>query len=331
MAAPFDPDRLEVTGAPVAIASGVRQSINISGAAFFGFTEMGWLVYVPGTATESKRTIVWVDRNGKEEPVPLPQQGYRHPSLSPDGTRLAISIDQGSHQDVRVYDFARGALSRLTFEGNNQFPTWTPDGEKVVFQSNRTGASNLFWKPGDGSGKLGRLTTSEQAQMPSSWSSDGRFLAFVQVSGLSEATSSFDPDIWILPMDGERTPWPFFQSPFIEAEPHFSPNGRWLAYQSNESGKYEIYVRPFPSGEEAKEQVSTEGGSEPIWSGNGELFYRNGDKMMVVDIKTEPSLSVGTPRLLFEGSFDTMPIPLTNYDVTSDGQRFLMIKTSRRR
>ena len=327
MAAAFDLDRLEVTGPPVAIVKGVMQSTNITGAAFFGFSELGWLVYVPGTGKASEQTLVWVDRKGEEQPLPVPPQPYRAPSLSPDGQRLAVHLDQGFQADIWVYDIPRGALTRLTFEGNNQAPVWTPDGGKVTFMSNRAGQRwNLFWKSGDGSGIEERLTTSEQLQFSGSWSRDGQVLAFHQSTGVG-GVSSADHDIWMFPLEGERTPWPFLQTPFDEAEPQFSPDGRWLSYHSNESGQYEIYVRPFPKAEEGKLQISTEGGTEPVWAGNGELFYRNGEQMMAVDITTEPSLSAGTPRLLFERRYDVGPDRLTNYDVTSDGQRFLMIKT----
>ena len=326
MAAPFDLDRLEVTGPSVAIVEGVMQSTNITGAAFFGFSDLGWLVYVPGTGKASEKMLVWVDRKGEEQPLPVPPQPYESPSLSPDGERLAVHLNQGNQVDIWVYDIPRGALTRLTFEGNNLNPVWTPDGGKVTFESFRAGRrSNLFWKSGDGSGTAERLTTNERDQFPSSWSRDGQFLAFSQGSGVGSSTGY---DIWILPLEGERKPWPFLQTPFNEEEPEFSPDGRWLAYQSDESGQYEVYVRPFPKAEEGKEQISTEGGTEPVWAGNGELFYRNGDQMMAVDITTEPSLSAGPPRLLFEGRYDVGPAPLvTSYDVTSDGQRFLMIKT----
>jgi len=134
-------------------------------------------------------------------------------------------------------------------------------------------------------------------------------------------------DIWILPLEGERKPQPFLQTPFSEREPKFSPDGRWLAYASDESGQSEVYVRPFPKAEEGKSQISTEGGTEPVWVGNGELFYRNGDQMMAVDITTEPTFRTSTPRLLFEGRYQQSTLPLLPfYDVTADGQRFVMVQ-----
>ncbi|MDA2924099.1 hypothetical protein MYX65_05480 [Acidobacteria bacterium AH-259-L09] len=316
MAAPFDLDRLEMTGPPVAIVKGVMQSTSITGAAHIGFSELGWLVYVPGTAKATERKLAWVDRQGEEQPLPVPPQPYYGPSLSPDGQRLAVTIDQGNKQDIWVYDIPRGGLTRLTFEGSNQSPVWTPDGRKVTFTSNRAGPWNLFWKSADGSGATERLTTSEQDQWQVSWSSDGQFLAFV---------TSWD--IWVMSVDGEREPQLFLQTKFNERRPVFSTDGRWLAYVSDESGRNEIYVRPFPKVEEGKWQISTDGGVEPVWAPNGpELFYRSGDQMIVVDIRAEPTFQAGTPRLLFEGSYDRGPGGNAGYDVTPDGQRFVMVK-----
>ena len=316
MAAPFDLEQLEVTGPPIAVVEGVMPSLQNTGAAFFGFSEIGHLVYVPGTAQATQRKLVWVDREGEEQPLPVPPEAYVTPSLSPDGQHLAFSVDQGSQTDIWVYDISRGSRTRLTFEGYNQFPVWAPDGTRVTFSYNRAGSSNLFWKSADGSGTNERLTTSEESQWPTSWSPDGQFLAF----------SEFQ-DIWILPLEGERKPWAFLQTPFNEVEPKFSPDGQWLAYDSDESGQSEVYVRPFPNAEEGKSQISTEGGTESVWVGNGELFYRNGDQMMAVDITTSPSFRAGTPKLLFAGRYAGTVNRIRNYDVTPDGQRFVMIKT----
>ncbi len=177
----------------------------------------------------------------------------------------------------------------------------------------------MYWKPADGSGAAERLTTSENIQSPSSWSPDGQVLAFYE-------RSDADRDIWVLPIEGERKPRPFLQTPFEEAGAVFSPDGRWLAYMSTESGRQEIYVQPFP-GPGGKWQISTEGGREPLWARNGEeLFYRIGDKMMAVEVATAPTFSAGSPRLLFEGTFQMALLSRANYNVAPDGQRFVMIQ-----
>ena len=217
--------------------------------------------------------------------------------------------------EIWIYDIARGTLTRLTTEGgSSQFPIWTPDGKRITYRGYRAGFRNIFWKTADGTGDEERLTTGENAQIPTSWSPDGKWLAFYDKSPTT------GNDIWMLRLDGERKQEPFLQTPFNESDAMFSPDGRWLAYQSDESGRSEVYVQPFP-GPGGKWQISTEGGGAPRWARNGrELFYYYGNKMMAVDIKTEPTFTAGKPRLLFEGQF------IANYDVSPDGQRFLMIQ-----
>ena len=317
MAAPFDPVQLEVTGPPIAVVEGVRPSTFFTGAALVGFSELGWLAYVPGTAQATGRKLVWVDRKGEEQPLPVAPQPYLTSSLSPDGQQAAVVIDQGSQQAIWIYDVSREALTRLTFEGSNGSPVWTPDGNKVTFISNRAGPHNLFWKSADGSGTTERLTMSEQPQLESNWSPDGQFLAFDEIS------SDTGFDIWFMSLEGEREPQLFLQTEFNEQTPKFSPDGHWLAYLSDESGRKEVYVRPFPKAEEGKWQISTEGGNWPVWERNGrELFYGSGNKMMAVDIETEADFTVGKPRLLFERP----SMELLQFDVTPDGQHFLLVQ-----
>ncbi|MDA2933702.1 serine/threonine-protein kinase [Acidobacteria bacterium AH-259-D05] len=327
LAVPFDVEHLEVTGAPVPIVEGVLQSAA-SGLAQFSFSDLGALVYVPGGTGTGLSRLVWVDRQGTAEPLAAPPRLYRGPSLSPDGGRVAVTITEPK-ADIWVYEIARQTLTRLTFEGSeNQQPQWTPDGQRVTWRSIREGVpGNLFWKRADGTGAVERLTTSEFRQNPGSWSPDGQFLAFHQ--RLSTGSSPTERDIWILPLEGERKPRPFLQAQFNELGPVFSPDGRWLVYVSDESGRYEIYVRPFPKVEEGKWQISTDGGVEPRWAANGrELFYRNeiGDQMRVVEITTEPTFRAGTPKLLFEGIYQRSAGGSAFYDVRPDGQRFLMIQ-----
>jgi Tol biopolymer transport system component len=195
---------------------------------------------------------------------------------------------------VWIYDISRGALSRLTLEGGITMPVWTPDGRRIVVAVNRRGGTGLFWKPADGSGPEERLTTSESNLGGPSVSPDGQTLAF-------ETRPTTGPDLWVVPLQGERKPQIFLQTPSNERDPRFSPpDGRWLAYVSNESGRNEVYVRPYP-GPGGQWLISTEGGAEPVWARNGrELFYRNVDKMMVVDIQTQPAFKAGIPRMLFE-------------------------------
>ena len=317
LAVPFDLARLEVTGAPVLVVEGVMRSTE--GAAQFSFSGLGSLIYVPGGIQGFERTLVWVDRTGTAQPLAAPPRAYSALRLSPDGQRLAVAI-QKANSDIWVYDVPRDTLTRLTFGASNNFPVWTPDGKCVTFQSTKAGPPNLFWKPADGSGPAKLLTTSENNHSPQSCSPDGKMLAFTEVHPTTGR------DIWVLPLAGKRKARPFLRTPFNESAAMFSPDCRWIAYISDESSQPEIYVQPFP-GAGGKWQISTEGGREPLWAPNGkELFYRNGDQMMAVDISSQPTFTVGKPRLLFEGRYERSPVSRAYYDVTPDGERFVMLK-----
>jgi len=325
MVAPFDLNRLEMTGPGVPVVEGIRQGSFFDGrGAQFSVSEQGSLIYISGSLRAAERNLLWVDRRGMEQPIAAPSRPYFFPRLSPDGQQVAVLIE-GS---IWIYHIPRGTLSRLTFEGSNGWLLWSPDGKRIAYNSARGGkASNLFWKPADGSGMEERLTTSEQPQFSHSFSPDGQLIAFV------ETNPSGDLDIWTLPVPGDpsassgqaRKPGLFFRTPFNERGPKFSPDGRWLAYSSDETSRLEIYVQPFP-GPGGKVQISTDGGIEPLWARNGELFYRNGDRMMAVETRTQPTFTTGTPRLIFEGLYDQIGGGNTNYDVTADGQRFVMVK-----
>jgi eukaryotic-like serine/threonine-protein kinase len=292
IAVPFDLRRLEVTGGAVPVVEGVLQSTT-SGATQYSLSATGSLAYVSGVAQATEqRSLVWVSRNGTGQPLPIPLHEYLTPRLSPDGRRLAVRMSD----QVWLYDLSRGTQTRFTFEGGeNGGPLWTPDGKRISFESTNEGASDIFWQMADGSGGLERLITSAYPQAPSSWSPDGQLLAFVRFN------SNKRLEIWVLRL-GDRKAQPFLQTRFDEAAPQFSNDGRWLAYMSNESGRYEVYVQPYP-GPGGKWQISTEGGTEPIWNPNGrELFYRSGDKMMAVEITTQLVLLRASPGCSLRGS-----------------------------
>ena len=317
MAAGFDPRRLQLTGAAVPVVQGVLQLA--SGAAQYSVSATGSLVYVPGTEQGAARRLVWVSRNGTEQPLPAPPRNYVYPRLSPDGRRVALGIrEQGSQ--VWLYDYRRDALTRLTFGGNgNDNPTWTPDGKRLAYVGSQESPPNIVWQLADGSGGVDRLTTEPYASVPSAFSSDGQLLTFVEI----DPTSGYD--VWVLRLsDGKAQP--FLRTPGYESAPRFSTDGHWLAYVSDESGRFEIYVQPYP-GPGGKYQISTDGGTEPVWNPKGkELFYRSGNKMMAVDITTQPGFSVGKPKMLFQGPYVPTLGTLPFYDVSPDGERFLMLK-----
>jgi len=323
LAVPFDLERLERTGDPVTLVQGIL--MEPGGAAHFAFSDDGSLAYVPGGMLVSDRKLVWVNRQGEVDPLPAEPRVYTSPSLSPDGRQVAVIIREGSNYDVWITEAARGTLTRLTSHpGEDIAPIWTPDGKKVTFASEMSGPGpTLSWKPADASGPQELLLERQvRGQIPTSWSPDGQTLVFTDLKV---------PDIWMLPLGGEEKPWAFLDTDFEESGAMFSPDGHWLAYMSNETGRDEVYVQSFGgSGPRGKRQVSIGGGAEPVWAPDGrDLFYRNGDEMMAVAIETEPELSVGTPRLLFEGRF--LPVlsgddPGGSYDISPDGQRFLMIQ-----
>ena len=317
MAVPFDPQRLRVAGTTIPVVEGVLQS-PVTGAAQYSFSSTGSLVYVSGRIQSAQSRLVWVNRNGAEQLLAAPARAYLFPRLSPDGRRVAVSLTEQETQ-LWLYDLSRDTLTRFTFEGNyNPVPLWTPDGKRIVFESNKEGLPNIFWQLADGGGGLERLTTSEYIESPQSFSPGGQLLAFNEVNPTAL-------QVWVLRMS-DRKAQPFIRTPFNEAAPRFSPDGRWLAYISNESGRYEIYVQAYP-GPGGKYQISTEGGTEPAWNPKGrELFYRSGDKMMAVDIATQPGFTAGKPRILFQGPYEVAPVEIDNYDVSPDGQRFLMLK-----
>jgi Tol biopolymer transport system component/predicted Ser/Thr protein kinase len=314
VAQPFDANRLEVRGEALPIAEGVLFS-RVSGRTAVAASANGVLAYrtVP---SEGHLRLVFTDRKGSEQPIAAPPHAYRNPRLSPDGQHIAVTIDEGGSQEW-LLDIARGTLSRLSFEGSyNGGPAWTPDGKRITFGSDRGGVRNLFWQPADGSGSAERLMSSSDTQVAGYWSPDGQTLAYEQIG------PGTGYDVWIFSLV-DRKATPFLQSRFNEIGPRFSPDGHWLAYASDESGRNEIYVQPYP-GPGGKWQISTEGGTEPTWTRSGELFYRNGEKMMVVQTTTRPNFSAGNPKVLFEGRYSTYQ-SLPDYDVTADGQRFLFL------
>jgi len=242
-----------------------------------------------------------------------------------DINRLAVTGTEisGANNEIWLVDMERDTQTRLTFDGENSWPIWMADGKNIVFSSDRQGQLNLYTTSADGSGTIEKLTTSEVMQAPTSCSPDNRLLAFTQMS----SKTSFD--IWLLPLEGERKPRPFRQTTFEEFGARFSPDGRWLAYQSNESGRLEVYVQPI-SGSSTKWQISAKGGDSPHWSRAGrEIVYRNGTKMMAVEVATAPTFKAGRPKLLFEEKYLNRNY-IEYWDITPDGERFAIIRPGER-
>ena len=266
-----------------------------TGAAHFTFSDTGALVYATG-GDLGERTLVWVDRDGREETLAAEPRAYRYPRISPDGSRLAVDV-RDQEEDIWIWDFARETLTRLTFApGRDSFPVWTPDGRQVAFASNRDEPGfNLYWKAADGTGAVERLTESENGQRPYAFTPDGRQLVFLEID------EELRRNLGALSLKG--SPEPLLATEFDERNAEISPDGRWLAYQSNASGQHEIYVRPFPKIEDGQWLISRGGGMAPLWSPDGrELFYvAPGTRLMAVGVQTEPSFAPGNAEEVFAG------------------------------
>jgi serine/threonine-protein kinase len=325
MAAPFSLNRLEITGPAVTVTAGLLQAFNgaesreNSGAGQYSVSESGTLIYASGGIfPEPESQFFWVDRSGRAEPWTAfgrrPAFAIR---LSPDG-RSAAYYTLGLNRHLGVYDIQRDIVTKLTSDGAAVFPTWTPDGKRVAFAWSKAGPVNIWWKPLDGSGEMEQLTKSEFSQYPGSWTQDGRYLALV------EANPATDSDILVLKME-DRQLSRFVTTPSGEQSPDFSPDGRWLAYASNESGRLEIYIRSFPGGDR-RITISNQGGMDPLWAPDGrELFYWNLDysKLMKVNISPVQDSPPGAPMVLFEFATGSEGL-VRAYDITPDGRRFLI-------
>jgi serine/threonine-protein kinase len=261
-----------------------------------------------------------VDRAGEGAPIAGDPGAFQHPRISPDGRHFAVDVTWRGRSDIYVYDLERGRRRRLTREGFNIDPLWTPDGKRIVFRSRRSDSSaqDIYWIPADGSGSAEMLLP-DADMVPGSWAPGG-------VVPLTSIAAGNRRNLWILDLDSGDAPEPLLTSSHNEAWGAVSPDGHSLAYVSDESGTDEIWVRPF-RGEGAAEQVSVDGGIEPVWSPDGtELFYRQGDRFLAVDIESEPALRSGAPRELFRGRYDLSPNGHQHYDIAPDGQHFAVIR-----
>ena len=315
-AVPFDRDRLEVTGSPVPLVE--RVQVKPGGAANFDVSSGGRLVFIPGDTGLGRRSLIWVDRAGTQEPIAAPPRAYTYARLSPDGRRVALD-SRDEEYDIWIWDLERETLQRLTRDpGMNRGPVWSPDGGRIAFTAEREGVESIFWQAADGSGVPEELT--DFVSFPSGFTPDGaRLLSAPQLVGAG--------DIGLLALDGSEPPRMILEQSFSEVNAQVSPDGRWVAYQSNETGRQEIYVRPFPDVDGALYPVSTTGGSRPRWAADGtELFYYSAPGIiMAVAVRAGDELVLGRPEVAASGSY---AIPLntgTHYDVSPDGQRFLLI------
>ena len=339
LAVPFDTSSLEIRGRPLPVVERVGRPRGAFGsAADVAISTEGTLAYVEAnTAPAPRRTLVWVDREGREEAIPAEARPYVSPRLAPDGTRVAVDIEDDD-RDIWMWDLARRTMTRVTSDpAADKEPAWTPDGRRLVFASGRGGLGlNLFWQPADGTGVPERLTDGARIRGADTISPDGRGVVVREPDGHGTV------DLTLLDLGTGRPAPPastgtrtLVRSPHADLNAEISPDGRWLAYQSNGSGAFEVYVRPFPSTEAGQWRVSREGGTEPLWARDGrELFYRSptGALMRVAATRSD-AWTAEAPTQLFEGSpyvlagkGDFSQLARRTYDVSPDGRRFLMIK-----
>jgi len=312
----FDLREGHPVGPSAPIINGIADN---SGGTFsqFAVSSSGMLVYAPGSQVRPQREVVEVDRKGAASVVTPSPAPYEDLSLSPDGNHLALTIE-GEPWNIWTYDLVRKTLARLTFENDNRDPIWTADGKDIAYTSLRNGRWGIYEKPGDGSGREHELFHSTDWTFVCSFSPDGRTMSLVQDDQTTGA------DIWLLSLDATNKPRIFLQTQATEWFSQFSPDGRWIAYESNESGRSEIYVQSagLTGG---KWQISTGGGVRPVWPRkDSEIFYRSGNALMAVPVQISPGFSAGTPRTLFQADyFDSGH----DFDVTADGQHFFFIKS----
>ncbi len=311
-------------GTPIPVVEGVAAQFD--GYGHYGVGANGTLLYVPIPSGDEPRSLVWVDRQGNEEPIVAEERLFRSPRVSPDGRQIVIEIGEsvsalaqtGDNPDIWMYDLPQETLTRFTFDpAEDRDPLWTPDGERIVFASTRDGdVQNLFWQAADGSGQVERLTESAELQRPLGFLPDGDTLLFDHLGALRT-----------LPMSGERQAEILLQG---ARDATVSPDGRWLAYVSSESGQNEVWVRPFPNVEDRQWPISNGPGMAPVWGPDGgELFYltrtdsSTSTRMMAVAYEAAPTFRPATPVELFNGPYF---FDRRSFDVSGDTGRFLMIR-----
>jgi serine/threonine-protein kinase len=316
--------------------SGVQRALvpgTNTGTANYGVSDQGTLVYLAGAfGTQQVRILAWVDRNGREEIIPLPPRPYLYPRISPDGSQVALDV-RDAENDVWILNLPRQTLTRLTFDPRiDRHPAWTPDGRRIVFSSQRVGPNyNLFWQAADGTGAAERLADSPGIQASPSITADGTSLVFEQQEPAPGTGRPAGIDIHVLTLTGERRSMQLIATMFTERSGIVSRDGQWLAYSSNESGRDEVYVRPFPGVDGGRWQLSSGGGTQPLWSPDGrELYFVDPQgRIMAASVRPGAAFVADSPKILFNGLIVRNPegFPGRMYDISPDGRRFLVSKS----
>jgi Tol biopolymer transport system component len=314
---PFDARALTITGSPLSVAEGVERG-PAGGAVYFAASDTGVLVYASGG---SRHRLVWVTRSGEESPITSDRGAFRAPALSPDGTRLAIAMnDDTRRSDIWIYDLRGGRRHRLTTTGHNLSAVWRPDGAAIAF-SGAGGGSDwpIVEQAPDGSGRRVLANSARGPMYPTAWTPDGRWL-------VANTAGAGGRELSLVSATDQTSARTLIATPFRQAMGVFAPNGRWLAYVSDEAGRNDLYAVRYPE-LDRKTLVSDSGGDFPRWSRDGrELFYRKGEDLMAVDVQFGAELRVGTPRRLFSGPYSGVGQE-GNFDVSPDGTRFVMVRS----
>jgi serine/threonine-protein kinase len=315
VAVPFDLESLQILGARVPLIEGIRTDLSIG----YSLSAAGTLVHVPRGATEGEYVLLRVDRQGRVLPL-LDQPGsWTQPRISPDGSKLLVR-EVANECQLWIYDLERGVLSRFTFEGDNHSAEWSHDGRYIVFGRETEDGRELYQKLADGSGPADSMAPGGNDRLPQAWSPRGDLLVF---SDVHEKTGF---DLMVLPVTGAGGPSPLANSEFTENGGTISPDGEWVAYSSDESGRHEVYVRRLKRAG-GKTQISKEGGTGALWSHDGsEIFYSSSNRMMMVEVTTDPDFRARQPQELFRGNFAWDRSQ--NYDISPDGEWFVVTQES---
>ncbi len=318
----FDIAGMTFTSSSVAVVGGVYRPYDPEASAYIDISDKGNLLYVPSSTSRQSLELAWIKKTGEATPIPTEGEITDRPRLSPDGRTVAIRQASGAEEAIFLYDLERGGRKKLTLSGSVSVPAWSPDGRRIAFSRKDSLGTNLFWISVESARDAELLFASEYPKWITDISRDGRYLAYYE---LHPQTGR---DIWILPLQGERKPEPFLVTPASERSAVFSPDGNWIAYASDESGRDEVYVQQFPKSPKGSKAVSTHGGREPVWSPDGiELYYRRRNHLVAVPIKTSPTFMLGQERVLFEGMFvEEIGGRNQYYCVSPDNQRFLIVR-----
>ncbi len=320
-AAPFDSARLELTGAAAPVLDDVR--VNLNSSAVFSLADNGSIVYV--SSKPASGTLAWVDLKANQTPLPVPPATYGQPQISPDGRNAVVRIEQSDRPELWLYSFERGSLSKLN--DNVITSLWSADGLKLIYSKFEPGKVTLVQRNADGTGVEEILIDNERMQFPTSQSHEGDLILYHECDNYIAAC-----DIGQLTLSDDPTAELILQTEFSELHAALSPDSRWLAYESNQSGRVEVYVRPFPDVDSGRWQFSTEGGGQPVWSSNGKtLYYAAGPgmnrQMMAVGISSERGLNLGIPAPVFDFSSNFLGGIVRNHDLHPDDDRFLIAIT----